>query len=134
VEKERGRFLSIMIALKIIAYLLTFYSIFLLFFVVPQFEPGIVEETVGTIKKEFENIPSWIKFYSLVDFLLGVITVWGVLKWRKWAAYLSIALFILGIFSSFLVSVETKGINNFFSMAITALWFWAIFRKWKNFI
>lgn len=92
--------------------------------------PAIIEYT-------YKKTPPWIYSYTIFSIVLSSAIFVGVLKWKKWALYVFIFSSILTIFMQIFIFPQYLSSNIWVSiiptLTFSTLWFWAIYRKWKNF-
>lgn len=118
-NKDRGKFLTIMVILAAFGYLQSLYSFA---------NTNVVQQTYGTV-------PNWFPIYTVLGLLVGVVTIAGIWMWRKWAVYLLAAsttiTFLMQLFV--LKPIQAGQFAYYMTIVSAGLWFWAIYRKWKFF-
>jgi hypothetical protein len=123
VKKDRGLLLS---AMLVLGFLGTLEGLAML----------SNHEMRATMDKMYGKLPEWYNSYTVISFIIILISYYGIYKWKKWGAYLYGAaiginvavMFNTGIAKSFLfplVAISTAA-SAFF-------WGWVIYRKWKYF-
>ena len=118
-NKDRGKFLTVMIVLAAFGYLQSLYYLT---------NTNVIEQAYGAV-------PSWFSFYALVGFGIGIITMVGIWLWKKWAVYLLVASTTITLLMQLFVLKPVQGQFVYYMTIVSAsIWFWAIYRKWKNFV
>ena len=118
-EKQRGWFLTIMIVTLIVGDIQIPYFVW------------INSDALSTV---YRSLPSWYSIYAVVGLASNVAIIIGAWMMKKWAAYVLALYFISkAVFDSFFI--QPRSILPVFATTIVggALWFWAIYRKWKMF-
>lgn len=128
-KKDRGKFLTIMIGLAVYRYLANVYKLA---------NPALSKFTFGLA-------PGWFPIYSLIISIVGIISVIGIWKFKKWGVYSLIGLQLVGFFvllftlrpenyPNYTERFQTLYISSFVLFFIEiGLWVWAISRKWRYF-
>jgi hypothetical protein len=118
-KKERGKFLTAMLVLGAFGYLQSLYYLT---------NTNLVEQAYGTV-------PGWFPLYALISLAIGVAITVGIWMLKKWAVYLLAfstgMAFLTQLF--ILKPVQAGQLTYYMTMISAGLWFWAIYRKWKNF-
>ena len=116
-EKERGKFLTIMIVIMLLLQI-----------------QGFEASNLVT------SAPPWF-FVSVVSVCVVImLSLYGIWMWKRWAVYLNIVAVGLGWIMSFGNFLTTRQYYDQISVivhlpfwALYGLWFWALYRKWRYF-
>jgi len=118
-EKDRGKFLTVMCAIGSIGAIQSLY--------------GVIDPDIFT--DVYNIIPIWFPVYVLGIAVADLSAIVGILMLKKWAVYLLFAQMGVGVLVEYLIlkPVEIHLLVIISASVSAALWFWAIYRKWKYF-
>lgn len=109
-NKDRGKFLTIMIVLAAFGYLQSLYYLT---------NTNVVAQVYGTV-------PSWFPIYTVVGLLLVAVITVGLWLWKKRAIYLlavsTVVTFLMQLFV--LKSVQGGQFVYYMTIISAGLWFW----------
>ena len=125
-KKDRGKFLTIMLVLVSLTPLVGLVGILL---------PGSGLRAGGIT---VSNPPDWYPTYSIITVVLGLAFIIGLWMWKKWGVYLAIAYSLISLGAGFAFNQSSHGptvnlINQVSPLVSYALFYWAVYRKWKYF-
>lgn len=118
-KKDRGKLLTVMCVISAIGAIQSLY--------------GVINPSVFT--QVYKIVPSWLVLYVLGTAAVNLGVIVGILMLKKWGVYLLFAQMGVGVLVEYLIlkPAQIGPFTIFSSIASAALWFWVIYRKWKNF-
>lgn len=122
IDQKRGLFLTVLLVLQAIG---------LAFGVLGLLGVGAMVATTG--------LPAWYLPLTVVSLVLSAATLYGIWKWKKWGVYALVASYVLSLGTTFMSSQSAQAPAGAMyggvavTLVIAGLWYWAIYKKWKNF-
>lgn len=120
---RRGKLLTFVL---IIGFLIQAYSLIFLF-------------NWDAFQISYLEIPPWLWTYQFILTLFTIASLMGVWLLKKWAVFLSVIVAVIFLVVEFALIRNLQSLPLNLSTAISMyliillIWFYVIFRKWKNF-